>query len=279
MKIILFMLAMCLLLRCSNLNNVKSNETNETNETCPEINITTGSGTEKRSGITIVKKGTVTTEDEARVLAQVKSFAQKASCESKKLFAAKKIIIGIVDHEEHSEVLGFFANRKTNGYDGLELIYTDPNGDGNGTGQTADNETFKTTTYEKLMQVFAYYVATSSITSELKAAYDDIKKHTGINYDNCAAYANAVQSPPCPQDRDNASDGPGPDEDWTRDEVHPAGIDLNPGAVLGKIYEYKIDPENWAPPGEFRGTLETDYNLTDSQFDKMKSFLKKYFGV
>ena len=244
------------------------NKNDKESSSC-SISIAVGSGTEKKAGITVVKRGNATEGEANKVKDQITQLMKGTSCRVKDLFANKKIIIGVLDNESHDDLESFFAKRKATGYDGVEIIYTDPAGDGNDSGNTRDNETNTNTFCQKIMQIFDYYVADKELDEELTEAYLDIKNSTGVDYNNCEAYGNAAQNPPCPQDSKGAE----------RDEAHPANIDLNPGAVLGKMCEYELDPSKWVPPNEFRGTLNTDYKLTDPAFNKIKTFLKTHFGV
>ncbi len=238
------------------------------------VTIDIGDGITPKNGITVVKKGNATEDEANRVKEALKTRIEDASCHIKGLFAKKKVIIGLIDHEGHRDVAGFFKGRKSAGYDAVELVYTDKEVDGNSAGHTSDNEANEdevaNIACEKMMQIFDYYIADETLDREITEAYLDIKSHTGVNYNNCEAYGNAVQTDPSCEAGDEGS---------SRDEAHPAGIDLNPGAVLGKICEYQLDPDHWNPPGEFRGILDTNYQLDDEEFDKMKAFLRTHFGI
>ena len=237
-----------------------------------KVPISVGPGTAGNKGITVVRKGAATQMEADRIKEQITTRISKAACNIKGLYAKKKIIMGLIDNDAHAD-MAFFQNRKINGYDGVELIYTDKSSDGNALGNRADNEaepgSAKRITCEKMMQLFDYYIADSALRKEINDAYLDIKGHAGLNYDNCAAYGNAAQIPVCAPGSDGA----------LADPAHPAGMDLNPGAVLGTICAYQLDSAGWVEPGEFLGTLGTDYTLQIAEFDKMKAFLSTYFGI
>ena len=181
----------------------------------------------------------------------------------------------MIDNEDHTDIEDFFKSRKDEGYDGVELVYTDKSKDGYEDRNNSDNEATPESaleiTCEKTMQIFDYYVADSKLKEKILDAYEDIKGHDGVDYNQCEAYGNAAQDPPCAAGTEGAN----------RDEAHPEDMDLNPGAVLGTICEYQLAPDkaNWNPPGEFRGTRGQDYTLDDEAFNEMKSFLKTYFGI
>ena len=262
-KTIVFLILCLFLVSCNDDDKPKVSS-------CSSVLIKIGDGTELWKGFTVVKKGAATVEEANIIKTQLENRMKKASCEVKGLFAKKKIIIGLINNETHS-AMSFFEERKDEGYDGIELVYTDKNGDGTAT--TDDNETKGSSALdivcEKMMQIFDYYIATDKLREKINSAYLKIKNHSGVGYDNCAAYGNAAQVPPCPTGTDGAES----------DDAHPADMDLNPGAVLGKICTYQLDPDNWDPPSEFRGILDTNYDLADDEFNDMKAFLKKYFGV
>jgi hypothetical protein len=261
-------------------------------------------------GITVVPDPTPSTpsqecdinapiSDDCKIFAQVQDFLSNSTQEVKNLFGKKSLVIGITENDS-SEDMPYFESLKMSGY-AIELIYTD-NGEEDGL-----------TTYQKLMQLWDYYVDTPALDAELKAAYDPwIKGDCAIEYDPCAAYGNKVNG--CKVDEDPTDPDYDPDpEGGTRDIIHPAGMDLNSGAVLGILYETTVDlARSGFPPGEFNlGNYNSsrdrqedsgevrdfiastvnlgpdgcttnsgfnDYSLKDPEFDKMYEFLKKHFG-
>jgi len=132
------------------------------------------------NGIYILKIGSsVTDEQQQRVKVQVTDFISGSHSEVRRLFANKRIVIGLVEKEPDPSTLSpqdeFIlaladsvnqANGLPKVLDGIELVYTNlEDDDGNGNKIYID-ETKKLAGYQKLVQLFDYYV--DHIASYLK---------------------------------------------------------------------------------------------------------------
>ncbi|OAN19024.1 hypothetical protein A3K86_01210 [Photobacterium jeanii] len=220
-------------------------------------------------GIYVLKVGKNTTDaQQQRVITQVNNLMAWAHEDVRKQFANKRIVLGLMGVDELETSKGEFVlalnEQKQKGLtvDGIELVYT-PNED-------KKDETTRLTTYQKLLQVYDYYVDgnnNSAPGAELTAAYSQFKtalkavkvsadanKLEYLTFDECN-YGNQQLG------ADRALGTPNPctviDEDTKKptstvdgkdisngkpDMTHTVKLNLNPGALLGSVYEYKIDP-------------------------------------
>ena len=142
----------------------------------------------------------------------------------------------------------------------IELVYTNLGG---------KDETTGSTTYQKLIQVFDYYIDGNRNTapgSELLASYTAFRAMLAIQaaggypehlvHDPCNYGNGELATNTCTIDIDDDPDGTG-----KRDPIHMLRSDLNPGAMMGIVYEYMRDPSN-AEIGEVKGSNGTVFSNT-----------------
>ncbi|OZS45371.1 hypothetical protein [Photobacterium sanguinicancri] len=269
-------------------------------------------------GIYILKVNKATTDaQQQRVIQRVKNMMEWAHDEVRKQFANKRTVIGIVEGEAQlNGPLGEFVlalnSQKVKGLtiEGIELIYTNQGKD----------ETLYPTTYQKMMQVYDYYIdgnSNSAVGSELTSAYGEFKRilkakkseagaaeyltFNECNYGNQQLGADrAVDTPSkCilshPDDPAKPSiDDEGNDiANGKPDMVHTVKLNLNPGALLGTVYEYKVEPGKNTPAGELKGSKgaaftnsgklgegkATDVSWASPAFKPLNDFMDKWFFV
>lgn len=202
------------------------------------------------AGIYVLALNNTSNDQLSRVEAQVKGFLGNVTDEVKELYKQKTLIIGIIedtpkgeDSDTSDDMFALSAafdvqDGGTNTIDGIELVYTDIGG--------AD-ETTTTITYQKLGQLFDYYIDgdnNQSAGSELKEAYEvflNLSDSSSIRYNQCNYGNGYLMEGTCPDDGEGTK--------GTIDPIH-LGKDLNPGALVGSLYEYIIDPTKNQVPGE-----------------------------
>lgn len=262
-------------------------------------------------GIYVVQIGpNVAEAQRARVERQVRNFLNWAHEDVRKLWSEKRVVLGVMDKEPSSNathdqfVLALAKNMTSSAknIDAIELVYSHG-------GDASKDETQSTTAYQKLMQLFDYYVDGSSPSGvQLELSYQGFKYYlnheqtgTFLKYDECN-YGNGQLTSiralgtkkPC------ISDGKTTDEDGNDisngkiDPIHQVKANLNPGALLGSLYEYKIDPVAGKYPGElkepnpsFTGvgkvasgdttSIGYPYNWANPAFHSLNSYLNTWF--
>ena len=222
------------------------------------------------NGIYVIKLSSkVTDEQQQRVIKRVTNMMQWAHQDVREQFAAKRIVIGLIEDEAALEsatgefVLELNDNKGTI-IDGIELIYT-AIGD--------EDETLSPTTYQKMMQLYDYYVdgnensapgAALSVSYEAfkvalvqtKAAADGLGiaylQYDECNYGNQQLTSNrALGTPnPCMEDGSSTDDDGNDISKGKPDMVHSLAANLNPGALLGTVYEYQVEASLNTPAGE-----------------------------
>ena len=233
------------------------------------------------NGIYVLKIGSsVTDEQQQRVKVQVTDFISGSHPEVRRLFANKRIVIGLVEKEPDPSTLSpqdeFIlaladsvnqANGLPKVLDGIELVYTNlEDDDGNGNKIYID-ETKKLAGYQKLVQLFDYYVdqnQNSAPGSELEAAYKeflqilDDQSNQGypeyLTYDQCNYGNGQLPANTCTVDPDDDPDGTG-----TRDPIHTLNANLNMGAIIGMTHDYMKDPTK-NTTGELEGSNGSSFN-------------------
>ncbi|KAA8666245.1 histidine ammonia-lyase [Vibrio gigantis] len=223
-------------------------------------------------GIYVLKvDSTVTDEQQQRVIAQATNFATWASDSVKQQLNHKTFVIGIMMTEpngpsEEAEFVVTLSQAKQI-VDGVELVYTNIDG---------TDETERATTYQKLMQLFDYYGDDNQshlLGQGLNSAYSSFKsllQHQdlaastlnveALRFDECP-YGNGQLSTTA-SERALGTDTPCVTEDDEEpapngqvDEIHEiSGVNLNPGALLGLMYEYKVNPTISEGGGELFGS-------------------------
>ena len=213
----------------------------------------------------------ITDEHHQRVITQATNYTNWASEAVKQQLNQKTLVIGIMESEPTEEsqeaefVISLSQDKKI--ADGVELVYTNIEG---------VDETQRATTYQKLMQLFDYYVDDNQshhLGQGLNTAYSSFKQllvhqdaaadvinAEALRFDECP-YGNGQLSPiaseralgtetPCmtEEDEDPAPNG-------RVDEIHAiSGVNMNPGALLGLMYEYKVNPAISEGGGELYGS-------------------------
>ena len=226
------------------------------------------------NGIYVLKiDAAVTDAQQERARVQVEDFISRLHDDVRKRFSQKRVVIGLLEDEPTPSSgspadafvlkLADSMNEKAGTpkvLDAIELVYTNLGG---------KDETTGSTTYQKLIQVFDYYIDGNNNTatgSELLASYTAFKSilvvqsasgypehlvHDPCNYGNGQLTANT-----CAIDVDDDPDGTG-----KRDPIHTLSSDLNPGAMMGIAYEYMRDPSK-AEIGEVKGSSGTVFSNT-----------------
>ena len=270
-------------------------------------------------GIYILPIGpNITQVQQDAVKLQVENLLKWAHDDVRKQFSQKKILIGITEGEPdpstaHGKfVLALAQNMyaSTPNINGLELIYTDLSG---------VDETKSTTTYQKLLQVFDYYVDgdnNTAVGAELAKSYDGFKtlinkkigtgtqalgylKYDECNYGNGQLGADRIDGTPskCLSSNGTSINDDGDDiSNGKLDSVHTIKKNLNPGAFLGLVYEYKVNPANGKFPNELKDanqpkgftavgkiasgettTANYPFNYANLAFTPMSDYLDKWF--
>ncbi|BDU35774.1 histidine ammonia-lyase [Vibrio nigripulchritudo] len=212
----------------------------------------------------------ITTEQHQRVIKQVENFVKWSHKDVHERFNNKTVVIGVMATEptgqSQEDKFAFALSQATSQVHGLELVFTNKGKD----------ETLSLTTYQKLMQVFDYYVDGNSNTligSELNDAYQNFKtklttyKRTAdqqsfealffneCNYGNGQLKVDRALGTPTPCIKNGT-----PHIGGVVDHIHgKTQVNLNPGALLGLMYEYKLDPGNNEGGGELVGNLGTTF--------------------
>lgn len=258
------------------------------------------------SGVYVLKMGNVSDVQQKAVITQVNNFLTWAHDDVRKQFSQKRVIIGITEQEpdgngSHDDFIMELADNlnNANNFDAIELVYSAlPDGGG------IVDETTQETTYQKLMQVFDYYVdenLNTQVGADLLTSYEGFKfilntMSTTIRFDECN-YGNGQLST-VPSQRikgtpaDCGIDDGDPVPNGKLDPVHQLHSNLNPGALLGTIYEYKANPSAQKSAGEITTTSGSftatgdvatgDYtptNWTNAAFTPLNDYLETYFFV
>lgn len=220
-------------------------------------------------GIYVIKIGPhVSDAQRARVEKQVHNFLNWAHEDVRKLWAEKRVVLGVMDKEPSSNaahdqfVLALAKNMNSNAknIDAIELVYSH-------SGVVGKDETLSTTTYQKLMQLFDYYIdETSQSGLALTLTYQGFKHYLNnqqttpfLKYDECN-YGNGQLTStrilgtenPCTSDGKTTDDDGNDISNGKIDPIHQVKVNLNPGALLGSLYEYKITPSAGKFPGELK---------------------------
>ena len=265
-------------------------------------------------GIYILPIGpNITQVQQDAVKLQVENLLKWAHDDVRKQFSQKKILIGITEGEPDPSateahvkfVLALAKNmhESSPNINGLELIYTDLSG---------VDETKSTTTYQKLLQVFDYYVDgdnNTEVGAELTQSYAGFKnlinnkigtgtpalgylKYDECNYGNGQLVAGQVIHG---TDLSKCIDD-GQQVNGKLDPTHTIKKNLNPGAFLGLVYEYKVNPANGKFPNELKDanqpkgftavgkiasgettTANYPFNYANLAFTPMSDYLDKWF--
>ena len=258
------------------------------------------------NGVYILKMGNVSDVQQNAVITQVNNFLTWAHDDVRKQFSQKRVIIGITEKEpngsgSHDAFIEELADNlnNANNFDAIELVYSAlPDGGG------IVDETTQETTYQKLMQVFDYYIdgnLNTKVGAELVASYEGFKiilntMPTTIRFDECN-YGNGQLST-VPNQRINGTpsdcgtDNGNPVPNGKLDSIHKLPSNLNPGALLGTIYEYKANPSAHKSAGEITTTsgsftatgnvatgTYTPINWTNAAFTPLNDYLETYFFI
>ncbi|MFA0113211.1 histidine ammonia-lyase [Vibrio sp. 10N.261.46.E11] len=264
-------------------------------------------------GIYILPIGpNITQVQQDAVKLQVENLLKWAHDDVRKQFSKKTIVLGITekppeDNTVHGKfVLALATNMNSNSpnLNGIELIYTNI---------SSTDETKSTTTYQKLLQVFDYYVDgdnNTAVGAELTTSYEGFKgiinkefisgtpalgylKYDECNYGNGQLIAGKVIKG---TDLTKCLDDDGKQVNGKLDPVHTIKKNLNPGAFFGVIYEYKINPTAGKVPSELTDankpkvftavgkiasgettTANYPFNYANLAFTPMSDYLDKWF--
>lgn len=267
------------------------------------------------NGVYVLKMGNVSDVQQQAVITQVNNFLTWAHDDVRKQFSQKRVIIGITETEpdgngSHDDFIMELADNlnNANNFDAIELVYSAlPEGGG------IVDETTQETTYQKLMQVFDYYVDGNSNTqvgADLLASYEGFKfilntMPTTIRFDECNYGNGQLSTDPSqrikgtPADcglEDDSDPDSEPVPNGKLDPVHQLPSNLNPGALLGTIYEYKAKPSAQKSAGEITttsgsftaaGDVASDdissagypNNWANGAFTPLNDYLETYFFV
>lgn len=231
-------------------------------------------------GIYVLKVGsTITDEQHQRVITQATNFSNWASEDVKQQLNQKTLVIGVIETEPSEEnedstevqfVVTLSQDKKI--ADGVELVYTNIEG---------VDETQRATTYQKLMQLFDYYVDDNKshhLGQSLETAYSSFKQLL-VDQDAAAQVINAeaLRFDECPYGNGQLSliaseralgtdtpcateDGEDPAPNGKVDDIHAiSGVNMNPGALLGLMYEYKVNPAISEGGGELIGSKDSKF--------------------
>lgn len=253
-----------------------------------------------QKGIYVLKlHDNVEDEHVERVVTQVRDLLTRASDDVRKLFAQKRIILGVMESEPEDDsefnrlaiALAENANDGATVIDGIELVYTNIDG---------VDETTKATSYQKLIQLFDYYIDQNNTpaATDLILAYQEFLEaiakggnEAGDNeylaYDKCNYGNGQLEAGTCAIDEEEDPDGTG-----TRDMIHTIEADLNPGALFGTVYEYMLNPDINTPAGELSGSKGNSFqdegaigtsadhqqlNWSNPAFKPLAEYLEKWF--
>ncbi|MFM2587805.1 histidine ammonia-lyase [Vibrio sp. TBV020] len=199
-------------------------------------------------GVYVLPMNTATQKQHETVIKQVEDFLHMASSDVNQRFSNRTIVIGVTTGEPSGSTLDeefildlsrFADNSST--LEGIELVYTDIGG---------TDETLTTTAYQKMMQLFDYYIDgddNHALGMKLKNAYDDhislINYDSSLYYNECN-YGNGYVTTPrvkgtavdCDEDPSDSVD----ESNGKLDEIHDIKANLNPGAGFGVVYEYML---------------------------------------
>ncbi|MDP2575432.1 hypothetical protein Q8W40_24775 [Vibrio penaeicida] len=208
---------------------------------------------------------TVTKEQHQRVVDQAENFVHWSNQDVHNQFNNKTIVVGLLASNPTSasdqDPFAVALASATQQVHAIEWIYT----------QNGEDETLRLTAYQKLMQMFDYYVDGNSHTlvgSELNDAYQDFKnklniyKQTAKQQSFEALHLNECLHGNGQLNADRAFGTPTPcKKDGT---IHAGGTvnplhekthsNLNAGVLLGLLYEYKVDSTRNAGGGELIGS-------------------------
>lgn len=223
-------------------------------------------------GVYVLPMNTATQKQHETVAKQIADFLYMASDEVNQRFANQTVVIGVTSGEPNGSTLdeefifelSDFADSSST-LEGIELIYAhlvDKN-----TGKVED-ETLTTTAYQKMMQLFDYYIDgddNHQLGMKLKNAYDDhislINYDSSLYYNECN-YGNGHVTTPRVKGTDTDCDedsSDGVDESNGKlDEIHDIKANLNPGASFGIVYEYMLT-------GKYKTTAEWRAGPLDTQ--------------
>lgn len=216
-------------------------------------------------GVYVLPMNTATQKQHETVVKQIADFLHMASDEVNQRFANRTVVIGVTSGEPNGKTLdeefifelSDFADSSST-LEGIELIYTDIGG---------KDETLTTTAYQKMMQLFDYYIDgddNHQLGMKLKNAYDDhlalINFDSSLYYNECN-YGNGYVTTPrvkgtaadCDEDPSDSVD----ESNGKLDEIHDIKANLNPGASFGVVYEYMLTGK-YKTSAEWRsGPLDT----------------------
>lgn len=221
-------------------------------------------------GVYVLPMNTSTQKQHETVVKQVEDFLYMASSDVNQRFANRTIVIGVttgepsgssLDEEFIFELSNFADNSST--LEGIELVYTDIGG---------TDETLTTTAYQKMMQLFDYYIdgdGNHTLGMKLQNAYDDhislINYDSSLYYNECN-YGNGYVTIPrvkgtaadCDEDLGDSVD----ESNGKLDEIHDIKANLNPGASFGVVYEYMLT-EKFKTSAEWTSAPSTPLESTD----------------
>ena len=232
-------------------------------------------------GIYVLKANSIVTDvQHQRVISQVKNFTTWASEDVQKQLNKKSLIIGVMETEPDGSTAAdqfvIALSQAKDIVDGVELVYTDLSG---------QDETKKPRTYQKLMQLFDYYVddnQNNQLGSDLSNAYDAFRSalahQDGVaavagmeslhfnecNYGNGKLTTQRVLGTPnpCIEDGKTTDDDGNDISNGKIDPIHGGtNLNLNPGSLLGLIYEYKVSPKLSEGASELVGSKGTNFKI------------------
>lgn len=223
------------------------------------------------NGIYILKIGSsVTDAQQQRVKAQISDFINRSHQDVQTLLSNKRIVIGLTETEPDASnpspsddfILALAdsvnqAKGMPKVLDGIELVYTKIKS----SGSAEIDETLKLAAYQKLIQLFDYYVDennNSAAGAELASAYNqflqilETQANQGysehLTYNQCNYGNGQLPVDTCPRDPDDDPDGSG-----NRDPIHTLAANLNMGALMGMTHDYIKDPSKNSV-GELEGS-------------------------
>ncbi|MGF1756060.1 hypothetical protein L4C33_21030 [Vibrio makurazakiensis] len=232
------------------------------------------------NGIYLLKLGTTVTDEQLqRAKIQISDFIARSHDEVKALFSRKRIVIGLVedgpDPSNASSVDEFILaladsmnekNGATKVIDGIELVYTHLEDDDGNRNTIYIDETKKLAAYQKLIQLFDYYVdenGNSAPGAALQSAYSKFlqileeQSKQGypeyLTYNQCNYGNGQLPVNTCDIDADDDPDGSG-----KRDSIHQLDSNLNMGAIIGMTHDYMKDSSKNSV-GELESSNKTDF--------------------
>lgn len=263
-----------------------------------------------QQGIYVLKiDPSVSDVQQTRAKDQVDDFISGLHDDVKTLFSKKRVVIGLTlsepDPESPSDADQFvlaLANSMNEAegipkvLDAIELIYTAIDEDSGPV-----DETLKLATYQKLIQLFDYYIdANSTPGDELQAAYNQFNALLATQKADAESQSKEyLRHNPCNYGNGQLAAGTCPiseeDEDGTgnKDPIHTLDADLNPGAMMGVTYEYMLDPSK-AEIGEMEGSQGTAFtntketiasgnadalNWTNPAFKPLADYIEKWLRI